>query len=59
MDQLRGLIADLEAGVALGAYDLEGLDGVLDLVKTFEGRTQSPKTIEDLIEEAWRLNNDY
>ncbi|KEY66381.1 hypothetical protein S7711_05814 [Stachybotrys chartarum IBT 7711] len=53
LDQLRGLIADLEAGVALGAYDFTRLDGYLDLVKAFEGKAPPPKRIEDLIEEAW------
>ncbi|KAH7303974.1 hypothetical protein B0I35DRAFT_363994 [Stachybotrys elegans] len=53
MSQLRGLIADLEAGVALGAYDLDALSGHLDLVKEFEGKAPPPKRIEELIEEAW------
>ncbi|ETS80261.1 hypothetical protein PFICI_07790 [Pestalotiopsis fici W106-1] len=53
LDQLRGLIADLEAGVALGAYDLSKLHGHLDLVKVFEGVTAAPRRIEDLVEEAW------
>ncbi|KAK9778850.1 putative NmrA-like family protein [Seiridium cardinale] len=53
LKELRGLIADLEAGVALGAYNLEDLDGHLDLVKAFEGKAPPPRRIEDLIEEAW------
>ncbi|KAI4599793.1 hypothetical protein KJ359_001529 [Pestalotiopsis sp. 9143b] len=53
LGQLRGLIADLEAGVALGAYDLSKLTGHLDLVKVFEGAASGPRKIEDLIEEAW------
>ncbi|KAJ6439832.1 RNA polymerase II transcription factor B subunit 2 [Purpureocillium lavendulum] len=54
LDQLRALIADLEAGVALGAYDLEKLEGHLDLVKAFEGRVHPPKRIEDMMAEAWK-----
>jgi len=51
--QLRGLMADLEAGVALGAYDLDTLSGHLDLVKEFEGKAPSPIDIERLIHKAW------
>ncbi|KAK3360612.1 hypothetical protein B0T25DRAFT_496563 [Lasiosphaeria hispida] len=47
LDQLRGLICDLEAGVALGAFDFGKLRGHLDLVKTFEGRVPAPKRIEE------------
>lgn len=54
LDQLRALIADLEAGVALGAYDLGNLSGHLDLVKAFEGKVPPPRRIEGLIEEAWK-----
>ncbi|KAH8197845.1 hypothetical protein TruAng_007992 [Truncatella angustata] len=55
VDQLRGLIADLEAGVALGAFDLGKLEGHLDLVVAFEGKTQAPMRIEELLEEAWKI----
>ncbi|UNI22898.1 hypothetical protein JDV02_008742 [Purpureocillium takamizusanense] len=54
LDQLRALIADLEAGVALGAYDLDKLEGHLDLVSAFEGKTQPPKRIEAMMAEAWK-----
>ncbi|KAI0602188.1 NmrA-like family protein [Biscogniauxia sp. FL1348] len=56
LDQLRPLVADLEAGVALGAFDLGKLDQRqhLDLVKALEGRVPAPKRIEELIEEAWK-----
>lgn len=54
--QLRGLIADLEAGVALGAFDFGKMHGYLDLVKTFEERVPAPRRIEGLVEEAWRLD---
>jgi nucleoside-diphosphate-sugar epimerase len=52
---IRGIIADLEACVALGGYDMDkwNLGDHLDLVKTFEGKVPAPKLIEDLIEEAW------
>lgn len=53
LGQLRGLIADLEAGVALGAYDLSKMTGHLDLANVFEGAAAAPRTIEDLVEEAW------
>lgn len=53
MDQLRALIADLEASVVLGAYDLTQLADHLDLVKEFQGKAPAPLLIEDLIEEAW------
>jgi nucleoside-diphosphate-sugar epimerase len=51
---VRGIVADLEAAVALGGYDMSKLDGHLDLVKAFEGTAPAPKRIEDLIEEAWK-----
>ncbi|VUC23928.1 unnamed protein product [Clonostachys rosea] len=53
LDQLRGLIADLEAGVALGAYDLTKLDNHLDLVKAFEGKTPPPRRVGEVIQEGW------
>ncbi|KAK8079360.1 phosphoserine aminotransferase [Apiospora hydei] len=53
LDQLRALIADLEASVVLGAYDLTQLTGHLDLAKAFETTGPAPKRIEDLVEEAW------
>ena len=56
LDQLRALIADLEAGVALGAFDFDKLGGHLDLVKAFEGKAPAPRRIEDLIEEAWKAD---
>ncbi|RYP12418.1 hypothetical protein DL765_007348 [Monosporascus sp. GIB2] len=52
--QLRALVADLEAGVALGAFDFGKLNEHLDLVKVFEGKVPAPKRIEELIEEAWK-----
>ncbi|KAI1127490.1 NAD(P)-binding protein [Nemania abortiva] len=57
--QLRALIADLEAGVALGAYDLTRLvdkqQDCLDLVRAFEGLegVSPPKGIEEFMAEAW------
>ncbi|RYP55626.1 hypothetical protein DL769_010103 [Monosporascus sp. CRB-8-3] len=54
LDQLRALVADLEAGVALGAFDFGKLDEHLDLVKEFEGKVPAPKRIEELVEEAWK-----
>ena len=57
LPQLRALIADLEAGVALGAFDFGKLNGHLDLAQAFEGRVPAPKRIEELVEEAWRPNS--
>jgi len=56
LEQLRGLIADLEAGVALGAFDFGRLGEHLDLAKEFEGKGASPRRIEDLVAEAWGLD---
>ncbi|KAK3395036.1 hypothetical protein B0H63DRAFT_533512 [Podospora didyma] len=56
LGQLRALIADLEAGVALGAFDFGKLGGHLDLVEAFEGHAPAPKRIEELIEETWRVD---
>lgn len=53
-NQLRGLIADLEAGVALGAFDVPKSSAELDLVETFKQRLPHLRRIEDLIDEAWR-----
>ena len=51
---IRGIVADLEASVALGGYDLSNLGEHLDLVKVFDGKVPAPTRIEDLIEAAWR-----
>lgn len=53
---IRGIVADLEAGVALGGYDVDkmNLGEHLDLVKVFAGKAPAPRRIEDLIEEAWK-----
>lgn len=52
---IKGIVADLEASVALGGYDLEkSMDEYLDLVILFEGKAPAPKRIEDLIDEAWK-----
>lgn len=50
IDQVKGLKGDLEASIALGAYDFTDLkDDHLDLVEFFKGKTDPPKTIEELI----------
>ena len=56
LEQVRALVADLEASVALGAYDFGRLEegGYVDLVKLFEGREPKPRGLGDLLEEAWR-----
>lgn len=54
LEQVRALVADLEASVALGAYDFGRLEGgYVDLVKVFEGREPRPKTMQELLSEAW------
>ncbi|KAH8172607.1 nmrA-like family protein [Sarocladium implicatum] len=55
MGQLRALIADLEAGVALGAYDFDRMGPHFNLAEEFEGKiAAAPWTIEKLVEAAWR-----
>jgi nucleoside-diphosphate-sugar epimerase len=55
MGQLRALIADLEAGVALGAYDFDRMGSHFNLAEEFEGKiAAAPWTIEKLVEAAWR-----
>ncbi|KAL2678900.1 hypothetical protein Neosp_009652 [[Neocosmospora] mangrovei] len=53
LKQIRALIADLEASVALGAYDLDKIEDQLNLAEVFEGRSASPTRIEDLMKTAW------
>ncbi|KAK1766030.1 hypothetical protein QBC33DRAFT_543178 [Phialemonium atrogriseum] len=54
LEQLRALTADLEASVALGAYDFSRLPDHLDLVEHFAGKTAAPMRIEGLMEMAWK-----
>lgn len=54
LEQLRALTADLEASVALGAYDFSRLSDHLDLVEHFAGKTAAPMRIEELMEMAWK-----
>jgi hypothetical protein len=51
---IRGIVADLEASVALGGYDLSKLGEHLNLVEAFEGKAPPPTRIEDLIESGWK-----
>ncbi|KAK5633889.1 hypothetical protein RRF57_009603 [Xylaria bambusicola] len=59
LGQVRALVADLEAGVALGAYDLTGLgdkvQDCLDLVRASKGLegVPPPRRIERFMKEAW------
>ncbi|RMJ19472.1 hypothetical protein CDV36_000865 [Fusarium kuroshium] len=53
LNQIRALIADLEASVALGAYNLDTVEGQLNLTEAFEGKTAPPTRIEDLMKTAW------
>lgn len=58
LTQLRALVADLEAGVALGAYDLGKADEHINLVDLFRDKTPHPKRIEDIVEQAWGAEVD-
>lgn len=57
LGQVRGLVGDLEAGVALGAYNLDKVahdEGCLDLVEAFSGEAVvPPRGVEEIIREAW------
>jgi len=52
--QLKALTSDLEASMALGAYDFGKLGEHLDLAKEFGGKTAPPLRIEQLLESAWK-----
>lgn len=53
LEQVRALVADLEAGVALGAYDLEQTNEHVNLVELFKDKAPPPRRIEEIIQEAW------
>lgn len=59
LKQFRALVADLEASVALGAYDLSNLEGHLDLPEVFKGKTAPPQSIEQFLWEAWKPGSNY
>ncbi|KAI4858687.1 NmrA-like family protein [Hypoxylon rubiginosum] len=52
-EQLSALIADLGLSMTFGAYDFASIEG-LDLVKAFDGKTEPPLRIEQLMEMAWK-----
>ncbi|KAM3563822.1 hypothetical protein MY1884_001082 [Beauveria asiatica] len=54
--QLSALLAELGASVALGSYDFSKLNGELNLVEYFSGKTTPPMTIEKLLDVAWGGN---
>lgn len=54
LEQITALTADLEASIALGAYDFDNLPEHLNLVDHFAGKTEPPTTIEDILEMAWK-----
>ncbi|KAH7131120.1 NmrA-like family protein [Dactylonectria macrodidyma] len=54
LKQLKALTADLEASIALGAYDFDKLPEHLNLVDHFAGKTEVPTRIENIIEMAWK-----
>ncbi|KAI1079801.1 NmrA-like family protein [Whalleya microplaca] len=51
-EQLSALMVDIGTSMALGAYDFESSEG-LDLIAAFDGKTEPPLRIEQLIEKAW------
>ena len=54
VDQVKALLADLGASMALGAYDFSSIKDGLDIVQYFEGRTEPPLKLEQLLESAWK-----
>ncbi|KAJ9149910.1 NAD(P)-binding domain protein [Pleurostoma richardsiae] len=54
-DQVKALLADLGAAMALGAYDFSSLDNSLDVVKYFAGKTEPPLEVEELLKNAWAV----
>lgn len=54
LEQVKALTADLEASIALGAYNFDKLPEHLNLVDHFAGRTESPMKIEEMIEMGWK-----
>lgn len=59
-EQVRALIGDLEASVALGAFDFGGLRDKLDLVDEFRDVIR-PTRIKELLQAAWgtKINVSY
>ncbi|KAF4962383.1 hypothetical protein FSARC_9549 [Fusarium sarcochroum] len=53
---LKSVVCDLEASIALGAYDLDALDDSLDVIEEFKDSTEAPIKIEELINMAWILS---
>ncbi|KAL6407158.1 NmrA-like family protein [Ilyonectria robusta] len=54
VDQITELTADLEASIALGAYDFDKLPSHFNLVDHFAGKTKPPMKVEDILEMAWK-----
>lgn len=54
LEQVKALTADLEASIALGAYDFDKLPEHLNLVDHFAGKTEAPTKVEDILEKAWK-----
>lgn len=54
VDQITELTADLEASIALGAYDFDKLPSHLNLVDHFAGKIKPPMKVEDILEMAWK-----
>lgn len=56
-EQVRALVGDLEASVALGAFDFGQMQDRLDLVDTFR-HVVKPMRIEELLNSAWGTQLD-
>ncbi|KAH8894012.1 NmrA-like family protein [Thozetella sp. PMI_491] len=52
VEQLGALMVDLSASMEFGAYDFSKIES-LDMVAEFEGKTEAPMRIEELLEMAW------
>ncbi|CAG9984308.1 unnamed protein product [Clonostachys byssicola] len=51
--ELLALLCDLDAAIALGAYDIVKREGCVDLVKLLGDSVIKPKTIEEFLHEVW------
>ncbi|KAF7552242.1 hypothetical protein G7Z17_g4458 [Cylindrodendrum hubeiense] len=54
---LRSLLCDLDAAIALGAYDISRIKGCVDLVKLIGDVEGKPMTIRQLLEESCGLKH--
>ncbi|KAF2651152.1 phosphoserine aminotransferase [Lophiostoma macrostomum CBS 122681] len=53
MDQLRALLGDLSASIALASYDFSKVADAVDLVKYFQDDLEPPLGVEEFIAKTW------